>query len=444
MRIALIRPSLGQRAGRRYRTPALLQPLALPILAALTPRQHQLTAIDERLEPVPFEQAFGLVALSVCTFSARRGYEIAAEFRRRGVPVVMGGFHPTLLPDEAQQHADAIALGDAEGCWPQIVADAEAGRLAARYGDASSGPRAAITPDRSVLRGKRYLPMQVVEFNRGCHRRCEFCAVRAFYGGQCQRRSVDDVVAELRALRPHRVFFADDNIAVNREALKQLLEQLIPLKLRWTSQADLRFADDPELLELARRSGCQSLVIGFESLDERNLKQMGKSWNRASSYHERLDRLRQAGILVYGTFVHGYDADGPDVFEKNLRFAVDERLFLANFNPLQPLPGTPLFARLAAEQRLPDPQWWLSRDYRWHDALFDPAGMSREQLSAGCCWAREQFHSSHAIAQRFSASAAHRRNLDNALIYFASNIVSRLDIQAKSGLGLGSSTRGAG
>lgn len=444
MRILLIRPSLGQRAGQRYRTPALLQPLALPILAALTPRQHQLTAIDERLEPVRFEQRCDLVALSVCTFSARRAYEIAAVYRRRGVPVVMGGFHPTLLPDEAARHADAIALGDAEGCWPQIVADAEAGQLARRYGGAGNGPHAAITPDRSVLAGKRYLPMQVVEFNRGCHRRCEFCAVRAMYGGQCRHRSVEEVIAELRALRPHRVFFADDNIAVNRDALKQLLAELIPLGIRWTSQADLRFADDPELLELAQRSGCQSLVIGFESLDDDNLRQMGKSWNRASSYRERLERLRQAGILVYGTFVHGYDADRPDVFEKNLRFAVDERLFLANFNPLQPLPGTPLFARLVAERRVPDAQWWLSRDYRWHDALFEPTGMTRDQLGAGCRWAREQFHSSRAIAQRFAGSAAHRRSLDNALVYFASNIVSRLDIQAKSGLGLGSDARGAG
>ncbi|MDY0062705.1 MAG: radical SAM protein [Myxococcota bacterium] len=446
MKITLIRPSFGHRADGSYRSPARMEPLALAILAALTPREHQVVAVDERVEPVPFDAPTDLVGLSLCTFSALRGYEIAAAYRRRGVPVVAGGFHPTLAPDEAAQHVDAVVCGDAEETWPRLLADLAAGELQPRYSPPAPGPaRTSVAlPDRSVYRGKGYLPVQVVQFGRGCPHDCEFCAIRAFYGGRCAHRPVAEVVAELRATRPRRVFFADDNLLGQKEAFKELLAAIIPLKIRWSSQIDLGFADDPELVELARRSGCQSLTFGFESLDEANLRQMGKRVNRVTRYREQLARVRRAGIMVYGTFVFGYDEDDPGVFARTARFALEERMFIANFNPLLPLPGTRLHARLLAEGRLLHDRWWLDPTVSWHEALLRPRGMTPEQLAAGCRLAREQFNGLGGIVRRFCGSPAHTRNLDNALVFLAANLVSRLDIRAKTGLHLGSGRESPG
>lgn len=437
MRIALIRPSFGSAGGRPYRSPARLEPLALAVLAALTPAGHEVVAVDERLEDVPLDGAFDAVALSVCTFSARRAWQIADRFRARGIPVVAGGFHPTLVPDEAAQHVDAVAVGDAEGTWPRVVADLAAGRLQPRYAPPSPGPCEAVTPDRRVYRHHRYLPVRVVQLTRGCPRACEFCAIRAFYGGHTRTRPVDAVVDEIRRSGARRLFFADDNVAADRPAFEALLEALLPLGVRWSGQVDLTFADDPALVRLVARSGGQSLTLGFESLDPATLVRMGKAWNRADRYGARLARIRDAGLLVYGTFVFGYEGDGPDVFDRALAFALDQGFYLANFNPLQPLPGTPLHGRLEREGRLRFDRWWLDPTYRWHDALFRPTGMTPEQLTEGCRRVRDAFHATRSIARRFLRSPAHWRSAQNAALYLASNVVSRLDVRAKEGLGLG-------
>lgn len=424
MRITLIRP----RFAEGYQTPARMEPLALGILAALTPPHHTLRVVDERVELLDPDAPTDLAAFSVCTFSARRAYELAARYRQRGVPVVMGGYHPTLVPEEAAEQAEAVVVGDAEETWPQVLADAEAGALRRRY-QAGPGPAGAVAPDRRVFRGKGYLPVRMVQYGRGCPRSCEFCSVRAFYGGCVRHRSLDAVLQELEGAR--RVFFVDDNLRADRGALGALLEAILPLNLRWSSQMDLGLADDPELLDLARRSGCESLTIGFESLGEENLRQMGKAWNRAASYQERLARIRGAGIMVYGTFLFGYDGDTPESFARTLAFAQRQRLFLANFNPLQPFPGTPLYDRLARAGRLVYERWWLEPGYRWHEALVKPEGMSPEALTRGCRWARERFHALPSLLRRLPD----RANLRHLPVYLAANAVSWMDLRAKSRLG---------
>jgi radical SAM superfamily enzyme YgiQ (UPF0313 family) len=289
------------------------------------------------------------------------------------------------------------------------------------------------TPDRSVFRGKDYLPIRLVQFGRGCPRACEFCAVRAFYGGAVRHRPVEAVVEELRAGGARRVFFVDDNLLADRDAFRRLLEAITPLGLRWSSQMDLSIANDPELLGLAQRSGCQSLIIGFESLNEGNLRQMGKAWNRAAGFEGRLARIRRAGIMVYGTFLFGYDEDDPGSFKRTLEFALRQRFFIANFNPLQPFPGTPLYERLQKQGRLVYDRWWMEPGYRWHEALVRPRDMTAAQLTEGCRWARERFHSLRGIARRLP-SMAHVGNLDNLSVFLASNWVSRRDIRIKSHL----------
>lgn len=225
----------------------------------------------------------------------------------------------------------------------------------------------------------------------------------------------------------------DDNLLANHGAFRSLMEAILPLGLRWSSQMDLSIADKPDLLDLARRSGCQSLLIGLESLNENNLKQMGKTWNHASSFETRLARVRRAGIMIYGTFLFGYDEDAPGSFKRTLEFALQQRFFIANFNPLQPMPGTPLYQRLQKEARLVYDRWWMEPGYRWNEALLRPRGMTAGQLTEGCRWARERFHSLRGIARRLPAMA-HVRSLDNLSMYLASNWVSRRDIQVKSHL----------
>jgi radical SAM superfamily enzyme YgiQ (UPF0313 family) len=196
-------------------------------------------------------------------------------------------------------------------------------------------------------------------------------------------------------------------------------------------------ADDIELLNLAARSGCQSVVIGFETLNEKNLQLMKKGWNRAAEYSTRLARIRDAGIMVYGTFVIGYDHDDVSVFKKTLDFAIREKLFIANFNPLQPFPGTPLYKRAQAEGQLVFENWWVANDYRWHHALIRPKGMSSEELTSGTAWCRKEFNSFPNIVRRFWGSKANMFNFDNIKVFLISNLISRLDILAKSGLRLG-------
>ncbi len=427
MRILLIHP----RFAEGYHTPAVFTPLAPAILAALTPPEHEVTFIDERLEEIPSGLRFDLVGISTCTFAARRAYQIAAGFRARGTPVVLGGFHPTLMPEEAAAHADAVVTGDAEHSWPQVLIDAAAGRLQARYGPPGREPAAGVRPDHTIFRGKPYRSTYLLQFGRGCPRDCEFCAVRAAYDGGVTTRPVADVRDELAACGQKRVFFADDNLLGNRREFERLLEAITPLRLRWSSQIDLRVADDPKLLDRMRRSGCEMLVIGLESLAGENLRQMGKTWNQPDGYPARLARIRKAGIMVYATFVFGYDADDKGAIERTLRFAIREKFCLANFNPLQPFPGTPLYDRMAREGRLIYDRWWLEPGYRWQEALMVPQQMTAAELTAGCRHARERFHGVSSIAKR-TFSSAHLRHPARLGFYLAANLISRRDIRAKS------------
>lgn len=437
MHITLIRPQFGSGSSTGYNSPARMEPLALAILKALTPKEISVAAYDERFETIDFEKPTDLVALSVCTFSAKRAYEISAEYRARGVTVVMGGFHPTLMPQEALLHADAVARGDAEYTWTKIIEDFRLGKLEKIYEPQELKPAPAVIPDRSIFKNKRYLPIRLVQYARGCNRTCEFCAIRAFYGGNYLYRSVAHVVEELKLTKAKRVFFVDDNIISNKKSFRDLLEAIVPLKLKWTTQIDISFADDPELLQLAVRSGCQSVVIGFESLNEKNLTLMKKGWNRAEDYSARLARIRAAGIMVYGTFVLGYDHDDITVFRKTLDFAIKEKMFIANFNPLQPFPGTPLYSRMKTDGSLLYEDWWLTDQYQWQQALLHPKGMTSDELTSGTKWCRKEFNSFPNILRRFFGSYANTRNFDNAGVFLTSNIISRLDILAKTGINLG-------
>lgn len=438
--IALIKPTIGERHGRPYRTPAVLEPLVFAVLAASTPPGFDLAFFDERLEEVPYDGEFDLVALSVETYTARRAYQIATAFRKRGVPVVLGGFHPTLLPEEAAEYADAVAIGEVESTWPRLLADFAAGRLQPVYrADDPGGPVSPpFATDRRLFAGKGYLPVSLVETSRGCRHACHFCSVRRFYRAAIFHRPLAEVVREIEGLGRRVVFFVDDNIIADPARARELFKAIRPLGLRWGSQASLQTAADPEFLDLMVESGCLALIIGLESIFPDSLRQMGKAWHaRLGSLEHLLDQFRRRGILIYASFVFGFDADTPARIRETVEFALAQRLFMANFNMLIPYPGTRIYDELAREGRLLTPRWWLSSDQRWDRPLFRPRGMSPDDLAAGVAEARRRFASLSSLFQRALDPQANFADPLRGLIYLAANLISRRDIVRKTGLRLG-------
>jgi len=433
MKITFIRPHLIQK-----RATDALEPLIFAILARLTPPDVELAFYDDRLEPIPFDEPTDLVAITIETFTAKRAYQIAAQFRQRGVPVVVGGCHPTLLPDEAQHYADSVVLGDAENIWPTIVEDARAGRLQPRYHSTPPPAMEGLLPDRRIFHSGRYKFMRLVQFGRGCRFACDFCSVHAFYGSTSYQRCIDDVIAEVEGLQGNYFLFVDDNLFVDENQAEKLFRVLVPLKVHWICQTSIDLAQNDRLLSLMAQSGCVAVFIGFESLEEANLVQMRKKWNlKQGDFVAAVRKFYEHGMMVCGSFVFGYDHDTPAAFDRTLEFALRSKLALAQFNPLIPTPGTPLYARLQAEGRLLYPRWWLDDDYRYGKTLFKPKGMSADELADGCFRLRREFNTYASIFQRALAPHSNAHSLHHLLAYLAANLVSRKEILSKQGTPLG-------
>src|SRR4051794_31769217 len=322
MRLTLIYPSVGRKENTPYVRAWQMQPLSMALLASLMPSWVEVRFYDDRLEEIPLDEPTDLVALSVETFTALRAYKIARQFRARGVPVVMGGYHATLLPEEVQREADAVVVGDAEPVWDQLLDDARHRRLQPLYNGLGRRVLGGLRPRREVFAGKPYQHITLVEFARGCHFKCDFCSITAFHGANQNHRPAREVAAEMAATGSRRFFIVDDNIVSQPAKVRALCQELIPLGIHWVGQASIHIARDGELLDLMVKSGCRGVLIGMESLDPANLRDMGKSWNLADgSYAENLQRFRDHGLAVYGTFVFGYDNDDRALIERSVEFA---------------------------------------------------------------------------------------------------------------------------
>ncbi len=434
VRIALIKPSLGEKSGRPYRTPAVLEPTVIALLAGHTPEDVQLVFIDERLESIDFSQNYDLVAITTETFTALRAYQIASEFRRRNTPVILGGFHPTLLPREAARYADSLALGEVESVWPDVISDLRSGNLQPVYRSQRSSLQ-NFKCDRSIYGKHRYLPVSLIETSRGCCFNCNFCSVRSFYGSEVFHRPIEKVVEEITRLGSRLVFFADDNIASNPEHARRLFNAVKPARIRWASQASLTSATDESFLDAMAASGCIAIVIGLESINPANLKLMNKDWsNRLGQLEKLLNAFRQRGIMVYATFVFGYPNDRVSDIRDTVDFALSQKLFMANFNMLLPFPGTPIYDDLMKQGRLIFPQWWLNPDYRWEMPAFMPEQMTPEEMAMAVGEGRRRFNSYSGILKRAGDFSANFSSPFKAMLFLAANLVSRRDIHKKTGI----------
>lgn len=450
MKITFIMPNLGCLDDGAYIDEGSMEPLPLAVLAGLTPPDVECVLYDDRIEPIPFDEGTDLVAISVEIFTARRSYEIAAEYRKRGVPVVLGGMHPTLVPDESLQHADAVLLGDAEPLWGTLVEDARRGRLRRVYrsrpGRAQDG---GVLPRRDLFRGKRYLPVTLMQFSRGCRFACTFCAISSYFGRGHFVRRTREVLDEIEAQDRRFVFFVDDNFLSDHEAAKAFLRELVPMRIRWVSQASIDMTTDPELMQLLADSGCMGNVIGFESLERRNLRSMGKGpafrmrrgdggelvWDR---YADAVAILRAHHLQTWAAFTLGHDHDTPETIRATADFALENKFCFGAFNILMPYPGTPLYDRLAREQRLLyDGRWWLHPEYRFNHASFQPARMTPAELTEACWQARQRWNGIGSVWRRLWDFDTHLHTPRRALTYLAYNPIYRKETLKKQGLRLG-------
>jgi radical SAM superfamily enzyme YgiQ (UPF0313 family) len=418
-RLTLIHPCVGRWAGdKKYIRSWQMEPLAPAVLAGLTPGDVEVRFYDDRLEEIPIDERTDLVAISIETYTARRAYQIAADYRSRGVPVVLGGFHATLCPEEAALYCDAVVIGEAEGQWAAVVDDARHGTLKRFYRQPERPPLDQTRLDRSIYQGKRYVPITLIEAGRGCHFRCEFCAVQSYFNATQVRRPIDNILDEVQSTRKQNrfYFFVDDNITSNFDEAKELYRKLAKYKIRWVSQASINSAHDEEFLQLISTSGCEGLLVGFESLERETLRQMQKKFNTmGGGYEVALKNLDRYNIRLYSTFVFGYDRDTAETFEQTLEFANRHRFYMAAFNHLTPFPGTPLYTRLQERGQLLYDNWWMDPRYSYNKIPFKPALLEPEELQQLCIDTRAEFYSVKNILRRFGnpvnrASAFMARN----------------------------------
>ncbi|RJX18063.1 MAG: radical SAM protein [Desulforudis sp.] len=436
-RLILIYASMGRAPGRKFVRSWQQEPLAMGVLAALTPAEWEVVFFDDRVEAIDYSLQADLVGISIETYSAKRGYQIAAKFRKNGVPVIFGGYHATLCPDEAIEHADSVCVGEAESLWQGILDDALHSRLAKRYKGVTVNPLKDIPVDRSLFAGKRYLKLSLIETGRGCPFKCNFCSINAFYKSTYRRRSIADIIKEVSAVENKYIFFVDDNFTGDIASARELFREVKQYRKRWMTQLSVAGLTDRDFVQEMAASGCIAVLIGFESLDGLNLNSMNKSVNRLDEFSRILSNLREVGIFVYGTFVFGYPHDTADLYGRTVAFAQEEKMFIAAFNHLVPFPGTALYRELEAAGKMRYDKWWLSDEYYFGEVPFKPETMTAKEVEERCLLARKQFYSIPSIMRRALDGKCNCGSARNILTYVQINHMLRKEVTEKRGVRLG-------
>jgi len=378
------------------------QQCTMPYLASFFPESWRITHIDEVCETVDYSKTYDLVGITFHTPSAPHAYEIADHFRGLGVMVIMGGPHVTLMPDEAQCHADAVFVGEAEDTLPQFIGDLAAGRVKRRYSAANVPSLCDVPFSRKEHFHRNDHSGGILFATRGCPNACEFCTLAVMYKRKFRCRPVSDVAVEFASFRGKIIIFWDDNLSADMDYAKALCKAIAPYKKWWSAQVSVKAGEDDEFLDLAAKSGCKQFFIGFESVSQQSLENARKGFNRANKYAEIIERVHAYGIAVQAGIVFGFDDDTPDIFEKTIAFLEDTGIQNATFHILTPYPGTPIYERLKSEGRILTQDWAKYNARR--DVVFKPKHMSGDELLRGFNEVNRRFYSLGSIFRRSKKS----------------------------------------
>ncbi len=439
MKLTLIKPNFGinmpnSNGNTKYVDEGRMEPLQLGVLAGLTPEDVEVKFYDDRCENIPFDEETDLVAITVETFTAKRAYDISKKYKKRNVQVILGGIHPSLIPEESKLFADSILIGDAENIWIEIINDAKKRKLKPVYFSKPGIPQPGTFTRRDIFKNKGYLPVSLLQFSRGCSYSCNYCAVQTYFNQKCYTRKISEVIKEIELQNKKILFFVDDNIVANHSYAKELFKALIPLKINWFSQGSIDMTNDYELMKLMKESGCLGNVIGFESITEKGLKSLNKNVNlhSFSKYKKELEILKDYGLQNWAAFTLGHDAETLDSIDKTLEFALSNKFCFAAFNILTPYPKTELYQRLQNQNRLLyDGKWWLHPDYRLNYAAFIPKNMTADELTEKCFEIRKKWSSIPSIIKRFFNIKTNLMNFRTAYIFLRYNYLFRKEIFKK-------------
>ena len=410
MKILLVSPV---RDPHKFTNKGILIPqLALFILEGLTPKKHEVKIVEEEYMELDMDEECDVVAISILTSNAYRGYRIADAFREKGKIVVMGGIHPSLLPDEALEHADAVVIGEAEGVWGKILEDIESGNLQERYHEPNPDLDRYIPKDFSTLSKKRMYNLVPLQTSRGCPYNCDFCCVTDIFGKKITLIPVKHIVRDIKESGARNFIFLDDNIIGNQKYARELFTALIPLKIRWVGQSSISFARNIEIMELAKKSGCRGLFIGLESVLETNTNKY-KKLKSLEDTQQSIKKILKMGILIQASVIFGFDEDTHETFGETIKFLVKNRISLASINALTPYPGTRVFENFKETGRLLHEKWEY---YDHHTVVFQPKNMTPLELQIGKIKAKSDFSKILSIAVRILG------NLRMPAFYLAVNL----------------------
>ena len=439
IKIALIKPTIGTKLHSLYVDEGRMEPLQLGVLGGLIPNDIEIKMFDDRMEKIKYDENFNIAMITVETYTARRAYEIAAEFKKRNTTVIMGGMHATLIPEEVLEHCDCIILGDAEEIIDTLIEDYKKSNLQRiYYGQITTPPQKGIFPRRELFKNKGYLPLSLIQFSRGCIYNCNYCAVSQYFNQKHYCRNISDVIKEIEMQDKKFLFFVDDNFTANKPKVKELLKALIPLKINWVSQGSIDMLYDDELMELIVKSGGMGFIIGFESINEASLDYMGKKVNKLHGFNKykwEVERLRYWGLQTWAAFTIGHDTDTIESIKATCEFALQNKFTFAAYNILMPYPNTQLYKQLKEENRLLyNGKWWLSDDYRFNNAAFIPKNMTPDELTQVGFYCRKEFNKPSSLLYRMYEPRTNMATFKKFITYWLYTPLFRKEVYKKQGM----------
>lgn len=399
MKLKLIQPKMSLRPMDSEFKRLLSPSLSLLVLAALTPEEHSIIIEDENANPLHLEDSPDLVGITVNVDTSNRAYQIAEYYRKKKVPVILGGIHVSANPEEALQFSDSVCIGEAENVWLDILSDVSTDQLKSKYYSSTIADTSKIPiPRWSLTPSSKYLYTNIIVASRGCPFKCEFCYNSCEYvHHQYRNRPIANVLEEIKRLKTKHVMFIDDNLIGDIAWTRAFLEEIKPLGLKWNAAVSANILNHPDVLDQMQESGCQSLFIGFESINEQSIQSVQKFQNKRGDYERLIDELHKRGIMVNASLVFGFDHDSPQVFQNTLDWLIRNKVETMTAHILTPYPGTVLYQRFFAEGRISD--FDLSH-YNTSNVVFTPKQMTQEELLKGYLWIYKEFYSFENIFKR--------------------------------------------